>query len=86
MEFSPKCCENDRDSVLLEILTLVADAEGVDPIELSPPLHDVIDTDALYKLVHDPEEPLHVTFPYRQWTIEVRGGDEIQVVILSDDQ
>lgn len=86
MEFSPECRGNDKDSVLHEILTTVAEAEGVDPIELSPPLHDVIDTDALYNLVHDPEGPLHVTFPYRQWTIEVRGGDEIQVVILSDDQ
>lgn len=40
----------DSTPASLAVVDAVADAEGVDATELSPPLYDAIDTDALDKL------------------------------------
>ena len=72
--------------VLNEILSTISRAEDVEPRELTPPLHNVIDPDALERLLRSTDEPLHVTFPYRQWQVEVRVGDDTEVTILSDDR
>ena len=52
--------------------------EGVDPVDLTPPLYDAIDTDALDKLVAttstSPQADLDVTFTYQGYNITVADG------------
>lgn len=60
----------------------VAAREGVDPTELTPPLHDVVDPDALDALFAGPESPdqaMVVEFDYRGHHIEVRGDGTVDV-------
>lgn len=76
----------ERASAIDDILTTISKAEGINAARLTPPLHDVIDTDALEKLVQRSNEAVYVTFRYRQWLVAVQGGDEIEVTIVSDDE
>lgn len=86
MDFAPGCDAAENGSVINDILSTVATAEGVDATDLSPPLHRAVDTDALEQLVQNTERPLFVTFGYRHWRVEVRGGDETEVTIFADDE
>lgn len=67
------------DSELLSetIVSAVAAAEGVDPIDVSPRLYDVIDPDALEYLFEGGqyETDLTVTFEYGDWDVHIDNGD-----------
>ena len=75
-----------EDSVIDEIVTTVSRAEGIDATDLSPPLADVIDTDALVGFVANADGPASVTFSYRDRVVEVRSGDGGDVTVRSDDR
>ncbi|OLZ40090.1 hypothetical protein A6E15_03455 [Natrinema saccharevitans] len=61
----------------------VAAREGVDPIDLEPPLHAVVDTDALdalYRPVGDGSRtPVAVEFSYRGHRIHIDDSGEIDL-------
>lgn len=40
----------DAETPVLTIVEKVAEREGVDPVDLGPPLYDAIDTDALNRV------------------------------------
>lgn len=65
----------------LAVLSAVSEAEGVDPLELTPPLGDAIDTDALQRFVERSSRPTDVVFDYRQWEVTVRSGDGVEVTL-----
>lgn len=44
---------DSSESIAIVIVRTVADAEGVDPVALEPPLHDAVDPDALESLFPD---------------------------------
>lgn len=68
----------DRDGwVAMEIVTVVAEAEGVDETRLLPPLAEVIDTDALEQVVGTAADGTVVEFEYRGWVVEVRVGGTV---------
>lgn len=69
------------------VVDLIADLEGLDPVELSPPLYSVVDPEALDALFNQPidvaAESLttsHVQFQYRGYTIRVHGDGEVAIV------
>lgn len=60
----------------------VAAREGVDPIELTPPLHDVVDPDALDALFarsDTRDQAVVVTFEYCGYTVEIGGDGSVDV-------
>jgi hypothetical protein len=65
-------------SVVYAVLQAVATCEGIDEAQLTPPLYEVINTDALRKLFADGSAPV-VQFEYRDYTIVVNGPDDIDV-------
>lgn len=69
----------ETESLTAEVLAAVADREGVDPIDLEPPLHDVVDPDALEALFSDSidgtaREGVSAEFVYRGHRVLVDGG------------
>lgn len=67
------------------IVGLIADLEGVDPVELSPSLYSVIDPDALDSLFHsspsdDPQTPGYIRFQYCGYEIRMQDGGEIMIL------
>ena len=66
------------------IVDLVADLEGVDPSELSPPLYSAIDPEALDALFGPSADGLAteggVQFQYRGYEIRVRGDGEVAIL------
>lgn len=55
----------------IAVIEHVAEHEGIDPLELSPPLHDVIDPDALDRLCAGTETSGLVAFSYCGYTVTV---------------
>lgn len=67
----------------LQVVEAVARREGIPATELSPPLYEVVDTDALDELLSsDPTRengPLRVSFEYRGYDVSVESGDVVEV-------
>jgi hypothetical protein len=71
------------------VVEAVAGQEGVSPTELSEPLHDVIDTEALDGLVageNGRSKPVRITFAYNGYDVSVEGGDgeDVSVTVRSN--
>lgn len=67
------------------IIEAVADHEDVDPLELEPPLYDVIDLDAVETLVEQSPrfgtgESVEISFTYNGAEVEVTGTGEVRVL------
>lgn len=65
----------------LSVVHAVAEEKGIDPIEMTEPLGDVIDTDALNALSESNFEQL--SFKYNGYTIFVEGDCSVRVDPLS---
>lgn len=63
------------------IVELIADLEGVDLVELSPPLYSVIDPEALDSLFHSSGDDVtgHVDFEYHGYQVRVRSDGEVEI-------
>lgn len=87
MAFDPA----DTNSLVVTIITAVADAEGTTAVEnLDPPLQDVVDVDAVSKSfarheATDTGQALSVEFPYREHRIVVRADAWVQVYSKIDE-
>ncbi|WP_226004113.1 HalOD1 output domain-containing protein [Natrinema salinisoli] len=73
---------NNTQSVSLKIVEKVAKREQVSPEELRPPLHSVIDTDALDSLyqstISDRRSP-EVEFEYKGYTVTVDSTGDVDI-------
>ncbi|QLD89619.1 hypothetical protein HWV07_11495 [Natronomonas salina] len=72
------------ESVVVTILSEIAQREGDPPEELSPPLYDVIDPDVLETLFSNPSysasrDTITLEFTYLDYRIAVRGPDDIEI-------
>jgi len=68
----------------VEIVSEIADREDVDATALTPPLHDVIDTDALESLFEptataDRAGPGTVSFVYHGYDVTVTAAGDVRV-------
>ena len=66
------------------IVTRIAAAEGVEPTALEPPLYDVVDPDALDRLVESSADgPIDadatITFTYHSYRVNVDGAGTVDV-------
>lgn len=72
-----------KSSLSHAVVQAVAEAERVDPLELTPPLYEVIDSDALDRLFA--VTPTHhrtdgeVSFSYNGYGVTVRGDGSVSV-------
>jgi len=62
----------------VEIVEAVASEAGVDPLALSPPLYDVVDTDALHRLIATGTN-VSVGFDYAGYAVAVDGDGAVTV-------
>lgn len=69
----------DAESVSIAVVSKVAEREGTDPTDL-PPLHDVVDSDALNALFsNDKDGNIQLNFRYNSHEVHVDGGNEPRV-------
>jgi hypothetical protein len=62
------------------VITAVAEATDVSPTELSPPLYDVVDPDALESLVEQaPDDGVRISFEFHECTVIVSGNGDVSV-------
>lgn len=81
---------NPEDSVSVQIVKEVAAHEGIDPVDVTPPLHAVVNTSALDALF-DPTNTGHqrtgrVAFAYRGHTVVVENDEDVKVGIRGSNQ
>lgn len=73
------------EQVVSEIIERIAEIEGSDPLDLTPPLAESIDPDALEKLVGSADETVEIKFAYYGYTVTVYGNGDFCLVPLSDE-
>lgn len=70
-------------SVSQSVVDAIARAEGVDPVELTPPLYEVVDPDALNGLFDDTHHygrlDREVVFTYKGYEVTVDGDGSVSV-------
>ncbi|UTF54752.1 HalOD1 output domain-containing protein [Natronosalvus rutilus] len=67
-------CEPDgSDTVITEIISAIAEMEGVGPADLHPPLYDVIDLEALGAVLSHDSGFVSVSFTYNGQDIELQS-------------
>lgn len=72
--------DDSAEPVSSAVVSAVAEREDVDPREIEPRLHSVVDTDALNQFFDaDRENYLRVEFRYAGYEITVRDPDEIDL-------
>ncbi len=81
---------NPQDSVSVQIVKKVAAHEGIDPVDVTPPLHTVVETSALDALF-DPTIAGHqrsgrVTFAYRGHTVVVENNEGVEIGVRGGNQ
>lgn len=81
---SSNITSSPRDSISVQVVEKIAETEGTDPIDLNPPLHSVIDAEALQHLfdsMPNESKPGRVSFEYNGYTVEVVADETVQVEI-----
>lgn len=85
--------ESPTNSLTVTIITAIADAEGVQPMEIkSPPLYHVFDTAALEAAFFTSKDPVHLQeaetsteFMYQGYRIVVQSDGWVRVYKRSED-
>lgn len=67
-----------------DILLAVADKKGIDPLELTPPLYEAVDPEALDKLLSDSSTIMNIHFEYNGFRVEVQSDFSITISDLTD--
>jgi hypothetical protein len=75
---------HERTTASEAVVEAVADEEGVSPIDVRPPLYEVIDPDALDQLTSSmtrvsDESPGRIVFSYAGYEVTVAGDGEVSV-------
>lgn len=70
-----------EDELALTIVEAVAERDGVDVTDLQPPLHDVVDTDALESLFERTPDgaTASVSFAYCGYTVRVDATGDVEI-------
>jgi hypothetical protein len=66
------------DSVAVSVVEAVASAAGTDPLSMEPKLYDVVDADALERLISE-GSLTRVTFEYDGYEVVVEGDGSVSV-------
>lgn len=68
-----------QDDIGWAVVTAVAEAKNIDPMELEPPLASVIDPDALNSLFKKDLKIGHITFRYSDCEITIHSDGTVNV-------
>lgn len=73
--------ERTSGATVVAIVTAVAEKEGTDPTELTPPLTEVLDMEALDRLLDSAgsRQQMTVQFSYRGHTVAVDADGQVEV-------
>lgn len=83
MEAHHRLVHDERDSLPTRVVTKVAERKGVDPAGLTPPLHSVIDPDALEALFSERMSGfVRVQFTYEGFDVSIEGDDNPEIEIV----
>lgn len=80
---------NEDNSATHAVAQAVADAKGVSPIDLNPPLYTAVDTDALDQFVNSlSEKPaaVQITFEYGGFDVTVSGDGSVSLAEIPDTE
>ncbi|ATW89589.1 hypothetical protein halTADL_2884 [Halohasta litchfieldiae] len=66
-------------SIDVSIIRAVASVSGVDPLSLEPRLYDVVDPDALKRLLNSASSEMRITFLFGVYEVSVTGDGHIFV-------
>lgn len=66
------------DELSTDVITAIADEEGVDPMDLEPPLYEVVDLDAL-EMLFDRDADGRFVFSYNGYDVTVTSGGEVSI-------
>lgn len=66
-------------SVTQSVVEAVAEADGVGPEELAPPLYEEIDPDALERIFATGPSTRRVVFTYNGYEVTVRGDGSVSI-------
>lgn len=70
-------CRANAPAPSVAVIERVATRENIDPVRLDPPLHDVVDPDALDALCSG--LPVEIAFSYCGYTVTVRADGSVDV-------
>lgn len=71
------------ESLSTQVVTMVAERKGIDPVELTQPLHSGIDPDALEALFSERRnEFVRVTFTYAGFEVTIEGNEYVEVEVV----
>lgn len=76
---------DSRETTSEAVIRAVAAAAGVDPVELTPPLYDVVDPEALDALVENGSDSIRISFTYGHHEVSVESGPTVIVRPVSTD-
>lgn len=68
----------DADRIILDVVTAVAEENGVEPMDLGP-LYEAIDPDYLVSFVEDADETARTTFEFGGMDVSVSGDGSVQL-------
>lgn len=68
------------------IVTSIAAAKNVDPIDLEPPLYDVINPESLGDVIESADASSTVRFRFDDLEVEVRGDETVGITKPPDDE
>ncbi|WP_222917691.1 HalOD1 output domain-containing protein [Natrinema sp. SYSU A 869] len=72
--------------ISIRVVQGVAAHEGVEPVDLEPPLHEVVDTDALNMLFRSTDDSnVSVEFTYRGTHVCIDDSGKIEITATTTD-
>jgi hypothetical protein len=66
-----------EDGLTARLVEVIADATDTSPVELTPPLNDLIDAEALARVVASGDEDLRASLKYADVRVVIAGTGEI---------
>lgn len=77
----------DGECVSQTIVRALAEAEGTAPMQLSPPIYEAINPEALNQFIHSlSTDDSGVSFEYNGYGVLVSGNGDVEVTPLSDSE
>lgn len=77
--------EPSSESLSTKVVTEVAEAKGISPMDIQPPLHDTIDPSALDTLFANKASRVgRISFNYNGCEVTVESSGEVNVQVISE--
>ncbi|MFC7231096.1 HalOD1 output domain-containing protein [Saliphagus sp. GCM10025308] len=61
------------------IIEAIATREGIDPLDVDPPLHVAIDVGALEDVLRSTNDSTSISFEYGRYTVHLDGPESVQL-------